>query len=55
MAAATYSAREQLRDGRAIEIRALRPEDEANMLLAIDRTGVALAAAPLLRDQARIF
>jgi RimJ/RimL family protein N-acetyltransferase len=40
MAAATYSAREQLRDGRAIEIRALRPEDEANMLLAIDRTGV---------------
>jgi RimJ/RimL family protein N-acetyltransferase len=36
----TYSARETLRDGRQIEIRALRPTDEANMLLAIDRIGV---------------
>jgi hypothetical protein len=34
-----YSARETLRDGRSIEIRALRPQDEANMLLAVDRIG----------------
>jgi RimJ/RimL family protein N-acetyltransferase len=32
-----YSAREQLRDGRPIEIRALRRDDEAGMLAAIDR------------------
>ena len=36
---ATYSAREHLRDGRPVEIRALRPDDEADMLAAIDRTG----------------
>jgi RimJ/RimL family protein N-acetyltransferase len=38
MTPATYSARETLRDGRPIEIRALRPDDEARMLAAIDRT-----------------
>ena len=36
--AAKYSAVERLRDGRAIEIRALRPADEADMLAAVDRT-----------------
>jgi GNAT superfamily N-acetyltransferase len=36
--AAKYSAMERLRDGRRIEIRALRPEDKADMLGAIDRT-----------------
>jgi RimJ/RimL family protein N-acetyltransferase len=39
MTSTTYSASEQLRDGRSIEIRALRVEDEAGMLAAIDRTG----------------
>lgn len=39
MAPTTYAARETLRDGRQVEIRALRPADEANMLLAIDRIG----------------
>jgi RimJ/RimL family protein N-acetyltransferase len=39
MASATYSAQEHLRDGRQIEIRALRPDDEADMLAAIDRIG----------------
>ena len=34
--AAKYSAVEQLRDGREIEIRALRPVDEEAMLAAID-------------------
>ena len=38
MTPAIYSARETLRDGRPIEIRALRPDDEADMLAAIDRT-----------------
>jgi GNAT superfamily N-acetyltransferase len=38
MTPATYSAREKLRDGRPIEIRALRPDDETGMLAAIDRT-----------------
>ena len=37
--AAKYSAVEQLRDGRQIEIRALRPADKEAMLAAIDRTG----------------
>lgn len=36
---ANYSAVEHLRDGRPIEIRALRPVDEADMLAAIDRIG----------------
>lgn len=34
-----YSVRERLRDGRELEIRALRPEDQADMLAAIGRTG----------------
>jgi GNAT superfamily N-acetyltransferase len=38
MTPATYSAREQLRDGRFIHIRALRPDDEADMLAAIHQT-----------------
>ena len=33
-----YSALERLRDGRKIEIRALRPTDEEDMLAAVDRT-----------------
>jgi hypothetical protein len=37
--AAKYSAVERLRDGRQIEIRALRPADEEAMVAAIDRTG----------------
>jgi RimJ/RimL family protein N-acetyltransferase len=36
--AADYSAMERLRDGRTIEIRALRPDDRQNMLAAIGRT-----------------
>ena len=37
--AADYSAKERLRDGRTIEIRALRPDDREDMLAAIGRTG----------------
>lgn len=33
-----YTARECLRDGSPVEIRALRPDDEADMLAAIERT-----------------
>lgn len=36
--AAEYSAMERLRDGRRIEIRALRPDDREDMLGAIGRT-----------------
>jgi len=36
--AINYTARELLRDGSQVEIRALRPEDEADMLAAIERT-----------------
>ena len=36
--ATNYTARELLRDGSHIEIRALRPEDEADMLAAIGKT-----------------
>jgi|SRR6185437_14480112 RimJ/RimL family protein N-acetyltransferase len=39
MTPANYSARQHLRDGHPVEIRALRPDDEADMLAAIDRTG----------------
>ena len=39
MTRANYSVCEQLRDGRPVEIRALRPDDEADMLAAIGRTG----------------
>jgi RimJ/RimL family protein N-acetyltransferase len=34
-----YSATEHLRDGRAVEIRALRPDDKDDMLAAVGRTG----------------
>ena len=37
--AADYSAPEHLRDGRAVKIRALHPDDRADMLTAIGRTG----------------
>jgi ribosomal protein S18 acetylase RimI-like enzyme len=37
--AADYSAPEHLRDGRAVEIRALHPDDRADMLTAIGHTG----------------
>jgi RimJ/RimL family protein N-acetyltransferase len=38
MDAATYTATERLRDGRAFEIRALRPTDEVDLLTAVDRS-----------------
>jgi RimJ/RimL family protein N-acetyltransferase len=38
--AADYSAAERLRDGRTIEIRALRLDDKEDMLAAVDRTSV---------------
>jgi ribosomal protein S18 acetylase RimI-like enzyme len=38
--AAGYSAPEQLRDGRAVRIRALRRDDRADMLAAIGRTSM---------------
>jgi RimJ/RimL family protein N-acetyltransferase len=38
MTPATYSAREQLRDGRFVHVRALKPDDEADMLVAVHRT-----------------
>ena len=34
-----YSATERLRDGREVEIRALRPDDKDDMLAAVSRTG----------------
>ena len=37
--AANYTATERLRDGRTFEVRALRPNDEADMLAAVDRIG----------------
>jgi GNAT superfamily N-acetyltransferase len=37
--AASYSATDQMRDGRVIEIRALKPTDEADMLAAVERIG----------------
>jgi GNAT superfamily N-acetyltransferase len=37
--AANYSSTDSLRDGRAIEIRALRPTDQADLLAAVDRIG----------------
>lgn len=36
--AASYAVCERLRDGRPVEIRALRPDDEASMLAAVERT-----------------
>ena len=35
-----YSATERLRDGREVEIRALRPDDKDDMLAAVGRTGM---------------
>ncbi|MGC2117349.1 MAG: GNAT family N-acetyltransferase, partial [Pseudolabrys sp.] len=35
---AKYSAIDRLRDGRRVEIRALRPDDEVGLLAAIERT-----------------
>ena len=35
----TYSATERLRDGREVEIRALRPDDKDDLLAAVGRTG----------------
>ena len=35
----SYSATERLRDGRDVEIRALRPDDKDDMLAAVGRTG----------------
>ena len=40
VAAATYSAVETLRDGRRIDIRALRPTDRAELLQAVGRTSL---------------
>ncbi len=37
MDVATYSAHEHLRDGSPVEIRALRPQDEADMLAALEQ------------------
>ena len=37
--AAKYSAVEELRNGRRVEIRALRPDDRADLLAAVSRTG----------------
>ena len=37
MEAANYSAFEKLRDGRPLEIRALRPDDQAELLAAVSR------------------
>jgi GNAT superfamily N-acetyltransferase len=39
MDAASYSATEALRDGRPVEIRALRPDDRADFLAAVGRVG----------------
>src|SRR6478735_6308328 len=35
----SYSVTERLRDGREVEIRALRPDDKDDMLAAVGRTG----------------
>ena len=37
--AAKYSAVEELRNGRRVEIRALRPDDRTDLLAAVGRTG----------------
>jgi RimJ/RimL family protein N-acetyltransferase len=39
MDAATYTATERLRDGRALEVRAFRSDDEAGLLTAVGRIG----------------
>jgi RimJ/RimL family protein N-acetyltransferase len=40
MTPASYSAQERLKDGRTVQIRALRPDDEADMLAAIHQTNL---------------
>jgi hypothetical protein len=37
--AGKYSAIEELRNGRRVEIRAFRPDDRADLLAAVGRTG----------------
>ena len=37
--AATYSATDRLRDGRTLEVRALRPSDDTEMMAAVGRIG----------------
>jgi GNAT superfamily N-acetyltransferase len=37
---ASYSATERMRDGREVEIRALRPDDKDDMLAAVGRAGM---------------
>jgi len=37
--AANYTAEERLRDGRRVEIRALKPDDKADMLVAVSHIG----------------
>lgn len=37
--AVSYRATERLRDGHTVEVRALKPSDEADMLAAVDRIG----------------
>jgi len=44
--AARYSATERLRDGRTIEIRALRPTDQDDLLAAVDHAAT-LGATPV--------
>lgn len=39
MLAESYSVTERMRDGRQVEIRALRPDDKDDMLAAVGRTG----------------
>jgi hypothetical protein len=46
MTPATYFAREPLRDGPPIEMRALRPTDEAGMLDAINHTNAESLRRP---------
>jgi hypothetical protein len=49
MKRAQYSAIGALRDGRQVEIRALRPDDRADLLAAVVRTsGQSLTAVSLL-------
>jgi len=49
--AANYSVVEHIRDGRPIDIRALRPDDRAEMLAAIGRTSTTIDSATLFRTK----
>ena len=46
--AVTYSAIETPRDGRRIDIRALRPTDQAELLPAVGRTSLSSSTAASL-------